>query len=147
MKDIYMTETFHSSPRYCTSALSVTIKWQACKKQCFQNTYEPMKLCKFTCPYAFFCRENEAYPESAQSQKDEKLLIQTIHVGEFPTNMLLPNKVTEKGRRGSGFSISLKGGRVSQANANRNGTLLDGGWVRWGPKLAAHQRQAGPRTQ
>ena len=123
-----MTEAFHSSPRYGTSALSMTIKCQTCKNSAFQNTYEPTKLCKFTYLYAFFCRENKDYLESVQSPKDEKLLIQTIHAGEFPTNMLLPNKVTEKDGRGSRFSIGLKGGRASQANANRNGALLDGGW-------------------
>lgn len=34
----------------------------------------------------------------AQSPKDEDSLIQTIHAGEFPTDLLLPNKGTEKGR-------------------------------------------------
>ena len=64
-KDIYMTEAFHSSPRYGTSALSMTIKCQTCKNSAFQNTYEPTKLCKFTYLYAFFCRENKDYLESA----------------------------------------------------------------------------------
>lgn len=44
--------------------------------------------------------------------------------------MLLPNKVIKK----SGFSIGLKGGRVSQAKAKRNGSW-NGGRVSQGPTL------------
>lgn len=81
----------------------------------------------------------------AQSPKDEDSLIQTIHAGEFPTAILLPNKVTEKGRWGSRFSVGLKGGRVSKVKTNKWAHFRNGGWVSWGPKLWQHISARAPQ--
>ena len=56
--------------------------------------------------------------------------------------MLLSNKVTKN----SGFSRGLKGDRVSQAKANRNGALNEGRKSR-GPKLGQSISQEKGRTQ
>lgn len=128
-----MIETLCSPPLYCTHLLCwwLSNARHIKRNSGFQNIYEPIKLCKFPCIYGLFSREYKAYAKRAQSQKDDEFLIQTVHAGEVPTKRLFPNKVTEKGRGGSRFSTGFKWGRVSSAEANRNGVSgMVGGWAR-----------------